>query len=240
VQQALLRALSVRKIRTLGSDQELPFDVRVIAATNVNLADKVQAGQFREDLYYRLQVLTIQTPPLRERLEDIPLLAAHFLSQALPFIGKNAIDLSIGALEKLTLHNWPGNVRELKNCLTRAAAMADGDIIGADEIRLGEETPSPPPSPPEQAAPDQETAEAPDAAGDAADLNPRQRRALSALREKDLFSRQDYQLAAGPSVPIRTAQHDLQDLVRKGLLIKAGRGPTTRFHRADFTQKRSA
>ncbi|MEF3697192.1 sigma 54-interacting transcriptional regulator [Desulfolutivibrio sp.] len=141
VQQSLLRALSVRRIRPLGSDAEIDFDARVIAATNVNLKEKVQKGEFREDLYYRLQVLTISTPPLRERMEDIPLLAGHFLRQAAGFTGKGEAHLSRGALEKLMRHDWPGNVRELKNCLTRAVALAEREVIYAEDIKFGDECP---------------------------------------------------------------------------------------------------
>ncbi|MDQ7832909.1 MAG: sigma 54-interacting transcriptional regulator [Desulfovibrionaceae bacterium] len=269
VQQSLLRALSVRRIRPLGSDTEIEFDARVIAATNVNLKEKVQKGEFREDLYYRLQVLTISTPPLRERMEDIPILAGHFLRQAAGFTGKGEVHLSRGALEKLMRHDWPGNVRELKNCLTRAVALAEREVIYAEDIKFGEECPrllpddveeaavpgffatdgprsvpdasqgntpgptppggpgsptapaSPPPRPPEPA---------PRAHAAAEGLNPRQRTALAALAHLASISRQDYQEAAGADVPDRTAQHDLKELVEKGLLRKSGRGPSTRYH----------
>jgi len=269
VQQSLLRALSVRRIRPLGSDAEIEFDARVIAATNINLKEKVQKGEFREDLYYRLQVLTISTPPLRERMEDIPILAGHFLRQAAGFTGKGEIHLSRGALEKLMRHDWPGNVRELKNCLTRAVALAEREVIYAEDIKFGEECPrllpddveeaavpgffaadgpprvpdaspektpgltppggpgsptapaSPPPRPPEPA---------PRAHAAAAGLNPRQRTALAALAHLASISRQDYQEVAGADVPDRTAQHDLKELVEKGLLRKSGRGPSTRYH----------
>jgi DNA-binding NtrC family response regulator len=271
VQQSLLRALSVRRIRPLGSDAENDFDARVIAATNVNLKEKVQAGDFREDLYYRLQVLTIATPPLRERMEDIPILAGHFLRQAAGFTGKGELQLSRGALEKLMRHDWPGNVRELKNCLTRAVALAEREVIYAEDVKFGDETPrllpddveespapgffaadaappvSAPPvlegpersglgssggrdqpggTPPPPFPPGTPAAQPPTADG----LNPRQRKALAALAHLAAISRQDYQNAAGPDIPDRTAQHDLKELVAKGLLRKSGRGPSTRYH----------
>ncbi len=237
VQQALLRALSVRKIRPLGSDIEVAFDVRVIAATNVNLAGKVQAGEFRDDLYYRLQVLTIATPPLRERKEDIPLLADHFIRMALQQSGRGQVGLSRGALEKLQSHDWPGNIRELKNCLTRAAAMAERDLIYAEEIRFGEEpaltamTAINPCGEESAAMTGKATWKTEDASP--IRLNARQRRALRNLRDKKVLSRQDYQEAIGETIPMRTAQHDLQELVSHGILKKTGRGPATRYRMLD-------
>ncbi|NMC50803.1 MAG: sigma 54-interacting transcriptional regulator [Desulfovibrio sp.] len=269
VQQALLRALSVRRIRPIGSDEEIAFDVRVIAATNVNLKEKAQRGKFREDLFYRLQVLTIKTPPLRDRMEDIPILAGYFLRLAAGFTGKGKLHLSRGALEKLMRHTWPGNVRELKNCLTRAVALAEREVIYAEDIRFGDEPPrllpddaedgaalpefpmtvagdghgvppasgdggieAAPPSPdktPHKApAPPMPGPRGPAVPEDG--LNPRQRRALAALGHLSSISRQDYQEAAGPDLPPRTAQHDLKDLVAKGFLRKSGRGPSTRYH----------
>ncbi|QLA17487.1 sigma 54-interacting transcriptional regulator [Desulfolutivibrio sulfoxidireducens] len=264
VQQALLRALSVRRIRPVGSDDELEFDARVIAATNVNLKEKVQRGEFREDLFYRLQVLTIETPPLRERMEDIPVLAGHFLRQAAGFTGKGELRVSRGALEKLMRHDWPGNVRELKNCLTRSVALAEREVIFAEDVRFGDETPRLLPDDVEEGAAStrfsvaggdegekarawpalpeatlpkgKKAGDAPAGSGPAGKpagedgLNPRQRRALAGLARKSSISRQDYQRAAGPDVPPRTAQHDLKELVDKGMLRKSGRGPSTRYH----------
>jgi DNA-binding NtrC family response regulator len=143
VQKALLRALSVRRIRPLGSDQEVEFNVRVIAATNVDLRELVQRGEFREDLYYRLKVITIQTPPLRQRKDDIPILANHFLRELSESTGGREFGLSRGALEKLMDHDWPGNVRELKNCITRAAAFAEGEVLYAEDLRFDDASVSP-------------------------------------------------------------------------------------------------
>jgi DNA-binding NtrC family response regulator len=221
VQQALLRALSVRRISPLGSDAETDFDARVIAATNVNLKDLVASGAFREDLYYRLQVLAVTTPPLRERREDVAVLAGHFLRLAARRMGKGELFLSRGALDRLEAHDWPGNVRELKNVIIRAAALAERELILAEDIRFeegGVGTAAPTPLP---AAAD------PDPALDAP-LSGRQRRALRALLDREAFSRQDYQ-EAGDDIPQRTAQHDLQDLVSRGILEKDGRGPATRY-----------
>ncbi len=139
VQQALLRALSVRRIRPLGSDDETPFNARIIAATNVDLKDCARQGTFREDLYYRLAVITINTPPLRDRREDIPALADYFLKQAAQTLKRPTMGLSRGALEKLLAYDWPGNVREVKNCITRAVAFAEGDTLYAEDLRFGAE-----------------------------------------------------------------------------------------------------
>lgn len=143
VQQALLRALSTRRIRPLGSDQETPFDVRIIAATNVDLLHESRNGTFREDLYYRLAVITIRTPPLRDHKSDIPSLASAFLSQAAKELGRPQAMLSKGALDRLINYAWPGNVRELKNILTRAMTFTEGDLIYAENIVFGS---APPPT----------------------------------------------------------------------------------------------
>ena len=151
VQQALLRALSTRRIRPLGSDEDVPFDTRIIAATNASLIDDAQRGSFREDLYYRLAVITINTPPLRDRKSDIPSLSVYFLSEALKAkarlkaeAGASAAALpsampqiSKGAMSKLMDYDWPGNVRELKNTLTRALTFCEGGILFAEDIQLG-------------------------------------------------------------------------------------------------------
>ncbi len=136
VQQALLRAVALRKIKPLGSDSELEVDVRVIAATNIDLQHLVEARVFREDLYYRLKVITIHTPPLREHKENLLRLAMHYLREGEELTGKNGLALSKGALERMKGYNWPGNIRELRNCVTRAAVMTENQVIQADELHL--------------------------------------------------------------------------------------------------------
>lgn len=160
VQQALLRALSTRCIRPLGSDQDVPFDTRIIAATNTPLLDAARSGGFREDLYYRLAVITIHTPPLRKRREDIPELTVCFLTAAHEAAVRKALAegkpaptgpprLSRGALARLMAHSWPGNVRELKNTLTRALAFCEGDLLQEENIQLPlPGSPAPPQTPP--------------------------------------------------------------------------------------------
>ncbi|MHC1790684.1 sigma 54-interacting transcriptional regulator [Solidesulfovibrio sp.] len=229
VQQALLRALSVRRISPLGSDAEQPFDARVISATNVNLKDLVAGGEFREDLYYRLQVLAVNTPALRDRQDDIPVLAGYFLGLAARRMGKGDLALSRGALDKLLRHDWPGNVRELKNCIIRASALAERELILAEDIHFEDEVPGeagfePPPAQPAAGAVESPSLDAP--------LSNRQRKALRALLDQPTFSRKEYQDAGGSDVPQRTAQHDLQDLVARGIVLKEGRGPATRYRLA--------
>ncbi len=337
VQQALLRALSVRRIRPLGSDDETPFEARIIAATNVDLKECARQGAFREDLYYRLAVITINTPPLRDRREDIPALADYFLKQAAQTLKRPAMGLSRGALEKLLAYGWPGNVREVKNCITRAVAFAEGDTLYAEDLRFGAELdptlshgallpPSPAPAHtglpahPQGVMPQghgQPTAPypgdgavhavpygaqaaygMPGASGNApmsaqtgaiydpvsgrivatgpgtggqdwsdrsgaaqhgahggndragmppgngrqmrngqdggavpplSTLNPRQRAAWEFISRNGGITRTQYQDIVGNEIPVRTAQYDLQDMVRKGFIRKVGKGPATRY-----------
>jgi transcriptional regulator with GAF, ATPase, and Fis domain len=119
LQPKLLRALEARQVRRLGGERTIAFDARIVAATNRDLPLEVARGQFREDLYWRLAVATVTVPPLRDRLEDLPLLASHLLRQ----MGVDPADvLTLDALEELARHGWPGNVRELRNTLERASA----------------------------------------------------------------------------------------------------------------------
>jgi DNA-binding NtrC family response regulator len=133
LQVKLLRALQEGEIRRVGSTKSARVDVRVIAATNRNLEDEVKVGRFREDLYYRLSVVTLRVPPLRERREDIPLLAHHFLSRMREEIGKR-VTLSEKALEALKSYEWSGNVRELENSIEYAALHSRGQIITEDDL----------------------------------------------------------------------------------------------------------
>ncbi len=138
LQPKLLRALEHREIRRVGSNRPIKVDVRLIAATNRNLEEEVRAGRFRDDLFYRLSVVRITLPGLRERKEDIPLLARHFLRQA-PFNrgagGEPRVKgLSEEASIVLMEYHWPGNVRELLNVVERATSFADGDLIEAEDL----------------------------------------------------------------------------------------------------------
>jgi DNA-binding NtrC family response regulator len=132
-QVKLLRVLQEHKVRRVGSNTFLPIDVRIVAATNKDLSTLIRAGQFREDLYYRLSVVTIQLPSLEERAEDIPLLVQHFLER---FNQRNErqVNISDEAVKLLASMSWPGNVRELENLIERLAIFAATDEISAEEV----------------------------------------------------------------------------------------------------------
>ena len=122
-QATLLRVLEERRIRPVGSEQEIPVDVRIVAATNRRLADEVAAGRFRKDLYYRLQVVEINLPPLRSHKEDMAALVAHFISTLAPRLGVPAIEVTADELGYLQQYDWPGNVRELRNLIERSLIL---------------------------------------------------------------------------------------------------------------------
>ena len=129
LQVKLLRVLQERKVQRLGSLKGTPIDVRVVAATNRDLEKEVQLGHFREDLYYRLNVIRVRLPPLRERKEDIPRLAGVFLARFSSAMGRKLNGLSREAIEVLMAYDFPGNVRELENAIERACILADGDVL---------------------------------------------------------------------------------------------------------------
>lgn len=252
VQQSLLRAIAERKVRPLGSDQEIPADVRLITATNRDLPALIRDGAFREDLYYRLYVLTIQTLPLRMHKEDIPLLAYHYLKQTQEILGKPEMQLSKGALKVLLDHGWPGNVRELVNSITRSVVFARGPVIEASDLRMehspwstndgfmanhgeaeilatadarpAETIPADRPEP--QPATHQPSGREENAG---IGLSPRQMRAIELILERKVINRKEYQQIIGDNLPARTANYDLNDFMRKGVLVREGQGSNTRY-----------
>ncbi|MBI5374548.1 MAG: sigma-54-dependent Fis family transcriptional regulator [Candidatus Schekmanbacteria bacterium] len=129
LQVKILRVLQEREIEKLGDTKKIKVDVRVISATNANLEERVKQGLFREDLYYRLNVISISLPPLRERRDDIPLLVSFFLKRICKEMGKDEKRITRKAMELLCSYNWTGNVRELENAIERAVALADGKLI---------------------------------------------------------------------------------------------------------------
>ena len=141
VQAKLLRALEERRIERLGANETIPVDVRIVSATHRPLEQEITNGNFRADLFYRLRVVTVEIAPLRDRREDIPLLAETFMRMAGEHYELPQRSLSQGALRRLMEYNWPGNVRELKNTIDRAVIMADGDEVAPkdlpDEITAG-------------------------------------------------------------------------------------------------------
>jgi DNA-binding NtrC family response regulator len=122
-QAALLRVLEERRIRPVGSEQQIPVDVRIVAATNRALAEEVRAGRFRKDLYYRLQVVEITLPPLRAHKEDLPALVAHFIATLAPQLGLEPIEVTAEQMAYLQQYDWPGNVRELRNLVERSLIL---------------------------------------------------------------------------------------------------------------------
>ncbi len=143
-QAKILRVLQDGRVERLGGDEPVDVDVRVVAATHRDLAAEVRAGRFREDLYYRLAVVRIHLPPLRERGEDVVLLARHFARLLCADLKRPPLDFTGEALEALRRHTWPGNVRELRNAVERAVLLAEGDRITARDLGL-EDAPRPPP-----------------------------------------------------------------------------------------------
>ncbi|MGD8520158.1 MAG: sigma-54 dependent transcriptional regulator [Desulfobacterales bacterium] len=129
LQVKLLRVLQENEIRPIGDSKSTNIDVRVIAATAKNLEKEVRKGTFREDLFYRLNVLSIKLPPLRERNEDIPSLCEHFIERFRESLGKDIKEISSAAMSQLLSYHWPGNVRELENAIERAVVLADGSVL---------------------------------------------------------------------------------------------------------------
>jgi transcriptional regulator with PAS, ATPase and Fis domain len=136
LQANLLRFLQEKTIQRVGAVRNTAVDVRVVAASHVNLAEAVARGRFREDLYYRLNVLTIEVPPLRQRMDDVPLLAKHFLKVCAADRPRRVEGFDRQALAAMAAYSWPGNVRELYNCVQRAVVMTDQRYISARDLGL--------------------------------------------------------------------------------------------------------
>jgi two-component system, NtrC family, response regulator HydG len=144
LQAKLLRVIEDRFVRPVGSDESVPVDLRLVAATNKDLAARIHEGTFREDLYYRLAVIPIQLPPLRDRREDIPLLADHFLRRAGTAAAREIQGFTPEAMAALLRHPWPGNVRELENVVERAVTLMAGDQVSPEALLL-DASPAPAP-----------------------------------------------------------------------------------------------
>ena len=134
VQIKILRVLAEKKFERVGGEQTIEVDVRVIAATNKNLEEEIKAGRFREDLYYRLNVIHIHVPPLRERKSDLPLLISAFLEEFNKENGKAVKGFSGKAKAAIMKYDWPGNIRELRNCVESAVVMSSGDEINIEDL----------------------------------------------------------------------------------------------------------
>jgi DNA-binding NtrC family response regulator len=143
-QTKLLRVIQEKRIQRLGSKKDIKIDVRIVAATNLDLAESVKQGRFRSDLYYRLNEFPILLPPLRERREDIPTLVQRFLAEALQEFGKAARNFSVEAMKSLLEYPWPGNVRQLKNVVRMSVLLAESDTIGKAHLTLESPQENPP------------------------------------------------------------------------------------------------
>ena len=152
LQVKLLRAVQDRRIQRLGGTESVPIDARLIAATNRDLEQEVAAGRFREDLYYRLNVVRVHLPPLRERLADLPLLTGRILARLNQTMGRQIQGLTPAAVQVLGDYGFPGNVRELENILERAVIFSEGATIGPEDLDLGTARPGQPDAPPQSAA----------------------------------------------------------------------------------------
>jgi DNA-binding NtrC family response regulator len=147
LQAKILRALEEKRFERVGGTQSLHVDVRVVAATNRNLKQRVAERQFREDLYFRLSVFPIMIPPLRERSDDVAILSMHFVEKFCRDMKKKVVSLSLPALDELKAYSWPGNVRELQNCIERAVILCDGDAIQPRHLNLSFRAPVNAPAP---------------------------------------------------------------------------------------------
>ena len=137
-QAKILRVLQEHEFERLGGTRTLRVDVRIIAATNRNLTQMVQEGRFREDLFYRLNVVSVEMPPLRDRKDDIAALAEFFVKRFATELKKKVDGIDAEALKVLMRHNWPGNIRELENVVERAVLLAEGELVGVEDLQIGE------------------------------------------------------------------------------------------------------
>jgi two-component system response regulator HydG len=215
-QAKLLRVLQDHRVERLGSTAPITVNVRVIAATNRDLQAAIPEGTFREDLYFRLNVISVVIPPLRARKEDIPVLVDHFTE--LYLAGHQAIGrrLSPGAMDRLFAHSWPGNVRELRNTVERSLVIARDEVIRADEIVFPEVSAG-------AAAQPARGLEKPVTGRTEAhaDLNHRQQRLIEILMRRDAISNREYADLMGVSA--RTGNRDLRELIEQGLIVQIGR-----------------
>ena len=141
IQVMLLRVLQEREFERVGGEKTIPMRARIIAATNRDLKEEVVKGRLREDLYYRLNVVSIHVPPLRERKEDIPLLVQHILRRINTELHTNVNKVSEATMDRILSHDWPGNVRELENVLTRGVVLSKSDVLEESVIPLGTSIP---------------------------------------------------------------------------------------------------
>ncbi len=206
-QVKLLRVLQEHQFTRLGGTRTVTVDVRIIAATNRDLEQAVSEGHLREDLYYRLNVIRLELPPLRSRREEIPHLVEKFLRDFRRRSGRGPIALTPAAMDVLYRHPWPGNVRELKNAVERCAVLCEADHVGPEHLQLDGTVVEGATLAPRGAPQDE--------------LNPRQRKLLDYLARNGRCTNREYTEMTGTSP--RTALRDLHDLMDRGLLVRDGK-----------------
>ncbi|MBL8767856.1 MAG: sigma 54-interacting transcriptional regulator [Planctomycetes bacterium] len=225
LQAKLLRVLQERTVVRLGGHTPVSIDIRIVAATHRDLRAMLDAGTFRADLYYRLRVVELVIPPLRDRREDIPALVDQFVRQLHDEHEGMRRTLAPATLDQLSRYPWPGNVRELKNVVQRAMLLADGDVVLPSHLPFEPSRPTSDRPAPAATGPDPQIqvvdADRPALAAGDADLLPRQMQLLAHLRGVAAIRSRDYAELVGVSE--RTGLRDLQDLVDRGLLVRDGR-----------------
>jgi DNA-binding NtrC family response regulator len=187
-QAKVLRVLQERSFERVGGAKPIQVDVRVVAATHRNLEEEVRQGRFREDLYYRLRVVEIELPPLRERIGDVPSLALRFLEQVNERLGREKQRFSEAALAQLARQRWPGNVRELRNAIEQASVLASGAVIDVADLRLGNPIGAAPASTPAGVESPTSDGVVPDGAEGAVPFSEAKRRAVEGF-ERDFLLR---------------------------------------------------
>ena len=207
-QAKLLRVLQERQFTRLGGSRPIDVDVRLVAATNSDLEEDIRKGTFRQDLYYRLNVIRLEIPPLRERRQEIPPLVEHFLREARRRASRGPRGMTAGAMDVLYRHPWPGNVRELKNVVERCAVFCEDELVQAAELQI------------DAPLADEGAALTPRRAP-TDDLNPRQRRLLEYLSRVGRCTNREYYEMTGTSP--RTGLRDLQNLMERGLVVREGK-----------------
>ncbi len=240
MQKKLLRVLQEGEVRRVGGKETIPVDVRIISASNKNLMELIEKGEFRQDLFYRLNVVQVNLPPLRDRKEDIPLLVDHFLGEGLE-AQEPKMRLTADAIEALMRYNWPGNIRELKNVVDRAKIMADGNVITRDALMFdGHISPSSEPLSPlgnvpalMPSSPHRLTDQLP------FDLNDRQKRLIEYLKDAGSIRNREYYEQM--NVSKSTGWRDLTELIKREIVVCHGKGKGSIYTlHEDFLKKLGA
>lgn len=215
LQVKLLRVLQEMEFERVGGMETIKVDVRIIAASNKNLKQEIELGRFRSDLFYRLNVVHIEVPPLRKRKEDIPLLVRHFVEKYSSEVGKERVSVSQDAMRCLMEYSWPGNIRELENVIERAIILCNGN-----EIVLGD-LPAEVREPQDIRIPPDEEPRLP------AMLSERQKRAFKFVKEHGYITNKYY--AEINNISSRQALRELDDMIEKGVLVRIGKGRGAKY-----------